>query len=166
MANPVLSAALSGQRKILLSWTYPSNADFQVYWKSSSPPGQAYVLLATTNAFSYTTADLDPSKTYYFYVRANTGNTFFYSNVVELFVSCGKGVVISDTPPDSPPAQIPKSNIYAVAGAGYVTSNVYVQASGSGNFDSIGADIREWGFYCLSYKWRCLRIHVLQQCNI
>jgi hypothetical protein len=101
-----LSAALSGQRAILLTWTYGSNADFQVFWKSSSPPGQEYVLLATTNAFSYTTADLYQSKTYDFYVRANVGGYFYYSNVVELFVSCGKGVVLSGSPPDPPPAQI------------------------------------------------------------
>lgn len=105
MADPVLTATLSGQRAILLSWTFGSNADFQVFWKSSSPPGQEYVLLATTNAFSYTTAELDPSKTYDFYIRANVGATYFYSNVVELFVSCGKGVVLSDTPPPPPTKQ-------------------------------------------------------------
>jgi len=105
VADPVLSATLSEQRAILLSWTYGSNADFQVFWKSNVPAGQEYVLLATTNAFSYTTADLEPSKIYYFYVRANVGATYFYSNVVELFVSCGKGVVLEPYPPPSPDPQ-------------------------------------------------------------
>jgi len=106
LADPVLSAVLSGQRAIALSWTFDSNADFQVFWKSNVPAGQEYVLLATTNAFSYTTPDLEASKTYTFYVRANTINSFFYSNVVELFVSCGKGVVLTADPPTSPNPQI------------------------------------------------------------
>lgn len=76
-----------------------------MFWKSSSPPGQEYVLLGTTNNFTYLTGDLDPSKTYFFYIKASTGIGFFYSNVVELFVSCGKGVVLSVTPPTSPPPQ-------------------------------------------------------------
>lgn len=105
MADPVLSAVLSGQRAIALSWTFDSNADFQVFWKSNVPAGQEYVLLATTNAFSYTTPDLEPSKTYDFYVRANVGATYFYSNVVELFVSCGKGVILEGNPPPSPDPQ-------------------------------------------------------------
>jgi hypothetical protein len=76
-----------------------------VFWKSNVPAGQEYVLLATTNAFSYLTPDLEASKTYFFYVRANVGATYFYSNVVELFVSCGKGVVLSADPPPSPDPQ-------------------------------------------------------------
>jgi hypothetical protein len=123
LANPVLSAVLSGQRKILLSWTYGANADFQVFWKSNVPAGQEYVLLATTNAFSYTTADLEPSKTYDFYVRANVGATFFYSNVVELFVSCGKGVVLSPDPPPSPPAQLVFSFIRPLYSDGSFVTN-------------------------------------------
>jgi len=105
LADPILTAELSGKRAILLSWVYGANADFQVFWKSSSPSGQEYALLATTNAFSYTTADLDPSKTYFFYVRVNVGATYFYSNVVELFVSCGKGVILSVSPPIPPERQ-------------------------------------------------------------
>jgi len=105
MANPVLSAATSGTRKVLLTWTYETNADFRIFWKSNKPAGHEYVLLATTNEFSYLTADLDPSKIYSFYVGANVGAMYFYSNVVELFVSCGKGVVLSADPPESPEAQ-------------------------------------------------------------
>jgi hypothetical protein len=90
MVNPVLSAVLSGQRKILLSWTFGNNADFQVFWKSSSPPGQEYVLLATTNSLSYITGDLNPSVTYSFFVRANVGVSSYDSNAVSLFVACGQ----------------------------------------------------------------------------
>lgn len=147
MADPVLTAVLSGQRAIALSWTFGSNADFQVFWKSSSPPGQQYVLLATTNAFSYTTADLDPSKTYYFYVRANVGATYFYSNVVELFVSCGKGVVLSSEPPSPPPAQTPLVNVYAASGGNY---NIYKQTAQDGLFNLIqsGAVPSPWRGGC------------------
>ena len=105
MANPVLSAAISGTRKVLLTWTYGANADFKIFWKSNKPTGQEYVLLATTNEFSYLTADLDPSKIYSFYIGANVGIYFFYSNVVELFVSCGKGVVLTADPPTPPERQ-------------------------------------------------------------
>jgi hypothetical protein len=133
MADPVLSAVLSGQRAILLSWTFGSNADFQVFWKSSSPPGQEYVLLATTNAFTYTTPDLNQSMTYDFYVRANVGATYFYSNVVELFVSCGKGVILSVVPPSPPPAQTPLVNVYAAS----YDSNIYKQTAQDGLFNLI-----------------------------
>jgi len=146
MANPVLTAALSGQRKILLSWTFDSSADFQVFWKSSSPTGQEYVLLATTSAFSYTTADLDPSKTYFFYVRANVGATYFYSNVVELFVSCGKGVVLSPTPPDPPPAQTGKGHIYLTVKGG----DIYKQSDGEGDFVGLGQTLRYWFGICVA----------------
>ena len=142
MADPVLTATLSGQRAILLSWTFDSNADFQVFWKSSSPPGQEYVLLATTNAFTYTTADLDPSKTYDFYVRANVGATYYYSNVVELFVSCGKGVILEPSPPPSPPAQIFKGNVYACVYGG--VGGIFVQGSETGDFISLGQTARLW----------------------
>ena len=138
MADPVLSAALSGQRAIALSWTFDSNADFQVFWKSNVPAGQEYVLLATTNAFSYTTPDLESSKTYYFYVRANVGMTYFYSNVVELFVSCGKGVVLSSTPPSPPPAQIPFVDVYAASEISSGTFDIFKQDAQDGLFYSIG----------------------------
>jgi uncharacterized Zn-binding protein involved in type VI secretion len=134
MADPVLSAVLSGQRAIALSWTFDSNADFQVFWKSNVPAGQEYVLLATTNAFSYTTPDLEASKTYDFYVRANIGNTYFYSNVVELFVSCGKGIVLAVSPP-SPPPQIPFVDIYAAAvDIGGTVFSIYKRTAQDGLF--------------------------------
>jgi hypothetical protein len=107
MADPVLSAVLSGKKAVLLSWTFPSNADFQVFWKSNIPAGQVPSILGSTNAFSYTTGNLESNKVYSFYVRANVGATFFYSNVVELFVSCGRGVVLSVDTPEPPPAQLP-----------------------------------------------------------
>lgn len=105
MAEITLSAAISGKKKVLLSWTYGSNASFDVFWKKSRPAGSDFVLLTSTNAFSFETAELDSSITYSFYVRAMVGETFFYSNTVELFVSCGKGVVLTPDPPPSPPAQ-------------------------------------------------------------
>ena len=133
MANPVLLAAISGTRKVLLTWTYGANADFKIFWKSNKPAGQEYVLLATTNGFSYLTADLDPSKIYSFYVGANVGIYFFYSNVVELFVSCGKGVVLSIAPPDPPVQQF--GGIYA-----YIpTLDVYRQTSRTGLFSAYGS---------------------------
>jgi len=99
-----LSAELSGRKAVRLSWTTGGqNANFEVFWKSNLPAGQAFVLLASTNAFEYTTADLESSKIYSFYIRAFLGAEFFYSNTVELFVSCGKGVVLSVDPPESPP---------------------------------------------------------------
>jgi hypothetical protein len=140
LADPVLSAALSGKRAILLSWTYGANADFQVFWKSSSPPGQEYVLLATTNAFSYTTADLDPSKTYFFYVRVNVGATYYYSNVVELFVSCGKGVILSSTPPVQPPAQVLEGHFYACVFGG----DIYKMSGSIGSLVPLGQTARGW----------------------
>jgi len=143
MADPVLTATLSGQRAILLSWTFGSNADFQVFWKSSSPPGQEYVLLATTNAFTYTTPDLNQSMTYDFYVRANVGATYYYSNVVELFVSCGTGVVLEADPPPSPPEQ--KRDIYA-ADSGV---DIYQRISGTGNFGPLGQTSRSWAGICI-----------------
>ena len=145
MADPVLSAALSGQRKILLTWTFDSNADFQVFWKSSSPPGQEYVLLATTNAFSYTTPDLEPSLTYDFYVRANVGQAYYYSNVVQLFISCGQGVILSSDPPDPPPAQVFKRNVYAALSS----DTCYVQGVENGNFQPMGLTFRGYVSICV-----------------
>jgi hypothetical protein len=143
LADPVLTATLSGQRAILLSWTFDSNADFQVFWKSSVPAGQEYVLLGSTNAFSFTTPDLEPSKTYTFYVRANVGSGYFYSNVVELFVSCGKGIVLEVDPPPSPPAQ--KRDIYACVSDG----DIYQRFSGTGQFIALGQTSRAWAGICV-----------------
>jgi len=104
--NIVLSAELSGRKAIRLSWTAEQNANFEVFWKSDVPAGQAFALLASTNAFEYTTADLESTKTYSFYIRGWIGDQFYYSNTVELFVSCGKGVVLTAEAPDSPPCQL------------------------------------------------------------
>jgi len=111
-----------------------------VFWKSSVPAGQEYVLLATTNDFSYLTADLDPTKTYFFYVRANSGIYFFNSNVVELFVSCGQGVVLSVDPPGPPGAQIPPVNVYAAVelSEGSGTYYMYMQSLEEGPFSDLG----------------------------
>jgi len=104
--NIVLSAELSGRKAIRLSWTAEQNANFEVFWKSNVPAGQEFVLLASTNAFTYTTGDLEPSKIYQFYVRGWIGEQFFISNAVELFVSCGKGVVLTGGETDEPPCQL------------------------------------------------------------
>jgi len=104
--NIVLSAELSGRKAIRLSWTAEQNANFEIFWKSNIPAGQEYALLASTNAFEYTTADLEPSKIYQFYVRGWIGEQFFISNAVELFVSCGKGVVLTGGETDEPPCQL------------------------------------------------------------
>jgi len=104
--NIVLSAELSGRKAIRLSWTAEQNANFEIFWKSNIPAGQEYVLLASTNAFEYTTADLEPTKIYQFYVRGWIGEQFFISNAVELFVSCGKGVVLTGGETDEPPCQL------------------------------------------------------------
>jgi hypothetical protein len=111
MDDPVLTAEISGHKAILLSWTFGSNADFQVFWKSSVPAGQEMVLLGSTNAFSFTTPNLEPSKIYTFYVRANVGSAFYYSNTIELFVSCGKGIALEADPPPSPPSKPPSGII-------------------------------------------------------
>jgi len=94
MADPVLTAVLSGKNKVLLSWTFDSNADFQVYQKSNNPAGQEYALLTTTNNFSFTTGDLYNNKSYKFYVKANVGENSYSSNIVELIVSCDKLSII------------------------------------------------------------------------
>lgn len=104
--NIVLSAELSGSKAICLSWTAEQNANFEVFWKSNVPAGQEYALLVSTNAFEYTTADLEPTKIYQFYVRGWIGEQFFVSNAVELFVSCGKGVVLTGGDTDEPPCQL------------------------------------------------------------
>lgn len=141
MADPVLSAVLSGQRAILLSWTFDTSADFQVFWKSNVPAGQEYVLLATTNAFSYTTGDLEATKTYDFYVRANVGIAYYYSNVVELIVSCGKGVILSVDPPDPPPAN-PATDVWGA-----------VQEPNGASIFAIYKQTLEYGIFVLYENW-------------
>lgn len=142
--TPQLSVALSGQRKILLSWTFDLNyANFQVFWKSSSPSGQEYVLLGTTNAFSYTTPDLEPSKTYFFYIKANVDHYYYFSNVVELFVSCGKGVVLSVSPPSRPAAQILHGDGYACT-ATSGARDIYKCVGGVGDYISLNQAARNW----------------------
>ena len=144
MDDPVLTATLSGKKAILLTWTYGQNANFEIFWKSSVPAGQDMVLLGSTNAFSFTTPDLEPSKTYTFYVRANVGLTYQFSNTVELFVSCGVGVVLVADPPPSPPEQ--KRDIYAAAS----TNDIYQRFSGTGNFGPLGQTFRSWAGICIS----------------
>lgn len=101
-----LNAFLVDKKKIKLNWTFRSNANFEIFWKSNVPSGQEFVLLATTSAFEYTTADLESTKIYQFYVRGWVGEQFFVSNAVELFVSCGKGVVLTGGNTDEPPCQL------------------------------------------------------------
>jgi len=105
MADPILTAEIYGRKQVRLSWTFGSNANFQIFWKSNVPSGQEYQLLATTNAFTYVTPELEPTMIYDFYIRAFVGMEYFYSNVVELFVSCGKGVALIADPPPSPDPQ-------------------------------------------------------------
>ena len=143
MDDPVLTATLSGKKAILLTWTYGQNANFEIFWKSSVPAGQDMVLLGSTNAFSFTTPDLEPSKTYTFYVRANVGLIYQFSNTVELFVSCGVGVVLVADPPPSPPEQ--KRVIYAAASS----DDIFQRFSGTGSFGPLSQTFRSWAGVCI-----------------
>jgi hypothetical protein len=78
------------------------------------------------------------------------GATFYYSNVVELFVSCGKGVVLSADPPTSPDPQIFHGGMYMVRGS---SDGIYKSIAGSGplqgTFVNLNQTVRVWwGITC------------------